>query len=304
MVVADFSTVGQAGVINSTINESQAKVGRMISRRHLLGGVAGLAVPALAGCGGQPPKGAAFDRVPSAASRHAVAGLDAVIDISHNVTVTDFGAVRRSNILSVIHKVSEGGDWFDPSYASRRRQAEAAGLLWGGYHFGTRQYSGEKQATAFLSACQPGPSTLMALDLEPNDANPRNTMTLGHAEAFVLAVQRETGRLPLVYTHPAWANGNHYGRRHLSLGATVRPGSVLASCDLWLADYREHPEIPFAWADKGWRLWQYAADETQANFAHGSEQRAVAGVGHCDRNLFNGDTTALHRYWKAGARTA
>ena len=32
------------------------------------------------------------------------AGLDAVIDISHNVTVTDFAAVRRSNILAVIHK--------------------------------------------------------------------------------------------------------------------------------------------------------------------------------------------------------
>jgi lysozyme len=143
----------------------------------------------------------------------------------------------------------------------------------------------------------------MALDLEPNDANPRNTMTLGQAEAFVLAVQRATGRLPLVYTHPAWANGDTYGRRRLSLGATVRPGSVLARCDLWLADYREDPQIPFAWADRGWRLWQYAADETQANFAHGSEKRAVAGVGHCDRNLFNGDTAALHRYWKAGART-
>jgi lysozyme len=88
--------------------------------------------------------------------------------------------------------------------------------LWGGYHFGTRQYSGERQAAAFLSACQPGPSTLMALDLEPNDANPRNTMTLPQAEAFVLAVHRATGRLPLVYTHPAWANGERYGRRRLA----------------------------------------------------------------------------------------
>jgi lysozyme len=273
----------------------------MISRRKTLWGMAGLTLPALAGCGGSPPKGATFDKPPPAPAQHAVAGLDAVIDISHNVTVTDFAAVRRSNILAVIHKVTEGGDWFDPSYTQRRRQAEAAGLLWGGYHFGTRQYSGEKQAAAFLSACQPGPSTVMALDLEPNEGNPRNTMTLGQAEEFVLAVQRATGRLPLLYSHPAWANGERYGRRRLSLDRPVTPGSLLSRCDLWLADYREHPQIPYAWADKGWRLWQYAADETAVNFAYGSESRAVAGVGHCDRNLFAGDEAALYRFWKARA---
>ncbi|MBX9946676.1 MAG: glycoside hydrolase family 25 protein [Reyranella sp.] len=276
----------------------------MISRRSALGGLAATALPALAGCGGQPPKGAGFDHAAAAPPRHSVPGLDAVIDISHNVTVSDLAAVRRSNILAVLHKVSEGGDWFDPSFAPRRRQAEAAGLLWGGYHFGTRQYSGERQAAAFLSACQPGPATVMALDLEPNDGNPRNTMTLGQAEEFVLAVQRATGRLPLLYTHPAWANGERYGRRRLSLDRPILPGSTLARCDLWLADYREHPQIPNAWADRGWRLWQYVADETAANFAHGSQARAVEGVGHCDRNLFNGDEAGLFRFWKSGGRTA
>ena len=275
----------------------------MISRRNLLVGAAGLSLPSLAGCGGTPPKGAGFDHA-AAQPRHSVPGLDAVIDISHNVTVTDFAAVRRSNILAVIHKVTEGGDWFDPSYTTRRRQAEAAGLLWGGYHFGTRQYSGAEQAAAFLSACQPGPATVMALDLEPNERKPANTMRLAQAEEFVLAVQRATGRLPLLYTHPAWANGQQYGRRRLSLGAAVTPGSVLARCDLWLADYRETPEIPYAWADRGWRLWQYVADETESHFAHGSAPRAVAGVGHCDRYLFAGEEAALSRFWKSGGRVA
>ena len=221
----------------------------------------GLALPALAACGGQPTQPVAY------APGQTRPGLDAVIDISHNVTVTSFAAVRRSNILAVIHKVTEGGDWFDPSYTPRRRQAEAAGLLWGGYHFGTRQYSGERQADAFLSACQPGPQTVMALDLEPNDANPRNTMRLEQAEAFVLAVQKATGRLPMLYTHPSWADGEIYGRRRISLGASVRPGSILARCDLWLADYREEPRLPIAWASRGWKLWQYVADETAQNFA-------------------------------------
>ncbi|MBM3650881.1 MAG: 1,4-beta-N-acetylmuramidase, partial [Alphaproteobacteria bacterium] len=217
--------------------------------------------------------------------------------ISHGVRVSDFAAVRRSNILGVIHKATEGGDWVDPSYANRRQQAEAVGLLWGAYHFGTRQYSGADQANMFLSVVRPGPSTVIALDLEPNDRNPRNTMTLAHAEAFVAAVQQATGRLPLLYTHPQWANGQKYGRRGLSLGQPITPGSLLARCELWLADYRENPEIPWAWQGRGWKLWQYAADHTDADVAHGSPVRAVAGVTHCDRNLFAGDVAGLYRFW-------
>ena len=87
-------------------------------------------MPALAGCGSRQPAPAPRNDVymPSALEppRAGVAGIDAVIDISHNVTVSDFNAVRRSgNILGVIHKSTEGGDWVDPSYAPRRPQAEA-----------------------------------------------------------------------------------------------------------------------------------------------------------------------------------
>src|SRR5690242_5107903 len=109
----------------------------MISRRGALSGLAALTAPALAGCGNRPapspaqtasfaPSGPAE----SSTWKPSVDGLDAVIDISHNVTVSDFRAVRRSNILAVIHKATEGGDWFDPSYAPRRTEAESAGLLW------------------------------------------------------------------------------------------------------------------------------------------------------------------------------
>jgi lysozyme len=279
-------------------------VGRMISRRRVLGGLAGLTVPVMAGCARRPQT---VSRVPYAAqpaTGPAVAGLDAVIDMSHMVEVGDFASVRSSNILGVVHKASEGGDWFDPSYGVRRPQAEAAGLLWGAYHFGTRQYSGQDQAAAFLGAAQPGPTTLMALDFEPNDPNPRNTMTLDQAEAFVQTIYRETRRLPLIYTHPAWANGEPYGRAQMSLPRPIMPGSLLAQCDLWLADYREEPELPMAWADRGWRLWQYAADQTEVDFAYGAASRTVEGVDHCDRNLFAGDASALYRFWNGRAGSA
>ena len=121
----------------------------------MLGGVAGLTLPAMTGCAGRQTASRLPDntqiRPPGSA------GLDAVIDISHNVTVTDFTLVRRrSNILGVIHKATEGGDYVDQSYSVRRPQAEAAGLLWGAYHFGTRQYPGARQANAFLATADRG----------------------------------------------------------------------------------------------------------------------------------------------------
>jgi len=275
----------------------------MISRRAMLNGLGcGLALPAVSGCGARPGTYQRLAYAPPASSHPAArTGLDAVIDISHGVEVSDFALVRNSNILGVIHKSSEGGDWVDPAYGPRRAQAQAAGLLWGAYHFGTAQYAGADQAASFLAAAQPGPSTVMALDVEFNDANPGNSMALAQAEAFVLAIRQATGRLPLVYVHPNWANGISPPGRSERI-EPIMPGSILTRCELWLADYREEPELPLGWADRGWRLWQYVGDQTVADVAYGSEPNTVQGVSHCDRNLFAGDAAALQRFWNNGGR--
>ena len=221
-----------------------------------------------------------------------------MIDIGENATVSDFRLVRASNILAVIHKASEGGFYADTACAARRPQAEAAGLLWGTYHFGKGDAPGEQQATFFLDASRPTPKTLLALDLEANEGDPSNSMTLEQAEAFVRTVARAMGRLPVVYVHPTWSNGDPLPSSGLSFGARITPESILARCGLWVADYHDAPEIPRAWAASGWRLWQYAGDENASHPAYG-QTNIVQGVSHCDRNLFNGDATALYRFWGA-----
>jgi len=227
--------------------------------------------------------------------------LDAVIDICHNTVVSDFNVLRKkSNILGVIHKASEGGDFRDPLYTKRRAQAEAAGLLWGAYHFGTHQYSGADQAKMFLSVAKPGPTTLMALDLEFNDGNPANTMQLRQAEDFVQTVLAATGRHPLIYTNQAWADGKPMGGGKRSLGGGVNERSILAHCPLWLADYRSEPTLPRAWKGKGWHFWQYAGDTDQGG-PRAKRTRAVPGVDSCDRNMFRGDAATLRRFWEKEA---
>ena len=276
----------------------------MISRRNVL---SGLAAAATTGCGApQAPRQASVapDQYPQtpppqnpppqypiapAPPSRATRGLDAVIDISAHTTVSDFRLVRASNILAVIHKASEGDFYADPMCAERRSQAEAAGLLWGTYHFGKGDSPGAQQAAFFLDSSRPSRGTLLALDFEPNEGDPSNSMTLEQAEAFVQAVASATGRLPLVYVHPTWAKGTR-----------ITPDSILARCGLWVVDYRGSPQIPRAWATSGWRLWQYASDEYAGRRAHG-RNRIIQGLDRCDRNLFNGDVAALYQFWNAAA---
>lgn len=276
----------------------------------MIAGLSALAVPTLSGCAGRrqtpPPAPRYYSQgyfpPPQAAQAPPNGGLDAVIDISHTSSVSDFNAIRSGGVLAVLHKATEGGDWADPLYASRRLQARQRGLMWGAYHFGTRQYSGAQQAATFLAVAQPDRATLLALDLEPNERRPGNTMTIGQAEEFAWAVRQATGRLPLVYVHPTWADGGAYGRAGQTLGRAIGPDSILARCDLWLVSYAEQPEVPFAWSRRGWRFWQYAGDDYGGGGGpFGELSRTVPGVDRCDRNLFQGDTAQLYHYWNGGA---
>src|SRR3569623_1581891 len=112
----------------------------------MLAGLAVMTMPVLAGCGGGQTERISPAVVGNVRTEPVVpptGGLDAVIDISHLSYVTDFNLMRRhSGILGIIHKASEGGDWVDQTYAERRPPAEAAGLLWGAYHYGSHQNSG------------------------------------------------------------------------------------------------------------------------------------------------------------------
>jgi lysozyme len=267
----------------------------MISRRSVLSGLAASATAACAAPQAPPPPQRWIAPPPP---DRAAQGLDAVIDLSQSATVSDFRLVRRSGILGVIHKASEGSDYADGACAARRPLAEAAGLLWGTYHFGTGTGTGTQQAAFFLDRSRPGPKTLLALDLEANENNPSNSMTVDQAEAFVQAVAEATGRLPIVYVHPTWANGDPLPNSGLRLSAPITPDSILARCGLWIADYHDSPEIPRAWASRSWRLWQYAGDESARHPAY-NQTNFVQGVSHCDRNLFNGDATALDQFWSA-----
>jgi len=205
--------------------------------------------------------------------------VNAVIDLSHWNTVSNFDFVRRSGIYGVIHKATQGTTGCDPAFQERRQEALEAGLAFGAYHFGTGDGSPEQQVDHFLNVA--GHDLLLALDFETNPSGA--SMSLGQAEAFVQGVFDRTGRYPGLY-------GGYALRMAIEQGGEVpRYRSILSRCWLWVAEYADSPTVPALW--RNWTLWQYT-DGTQ-----GPEPHTVPGVGTCDRDQFNGDHEELAQFW-------
>jgi lysozyme len=202
--------------------------------------------------------------------------------LSHFNTVSSFETVKSAGIVGVIHKATQGTTMIDSHYHARKSSALAAGLWWGAYHFGTGG-DGTAQAKYFLSVVEPGPNDLLVLDLEENPGGAG--MTLAEAEDFVKYVEAETGRWPGLY-------GGSYVKELLGNNKET----ALAFCWFWLSEYGPTARVPAAWDT--WTLWQYT------NGVVGPPPHSVAGIGNCDRDMFNGDMDGLKKLWGYGAAAA
>lgn len=201
--------------------------------------------------------------------------LNNVVDISHHNGNVDLNKAKADGILGVIHKATQGTGYVDPMYATNRQKAQAAGLFWGAYHFGTGDNT-DKQVQNFLTTVNPGSQDLLVLDLESNPSG--TTMTLDQARAFVTEIHEKTGRWPGLYS------GNYIKEQ---LGSHTDP--VLANCWFWLAQYGSKAVVPANWPT--WTMWQYTDGSV------GPEPHSVTGIGNCDRDMFNGDETQLRALW-------
>ena len=190
-----------------------------------------------------------------------------VIDISHWQENVDFEAIKATGVLGVIHKATEGASNVDDRYAPRRPQAEAAGLLWGAYHF-LRPGNMQQQAQHFVETA--GDIDLYAADHEDTG------VSLSGLKAFLAEVEKLTGKKAVIYSGHVIKEqvpDNHFN-------------SVLAQHPLWLAHYAPEPEWPSAtWPS--WWLWQY------------SDKLKVDGVspGTCDCNRYMGTPDELVEEW-------
>ena len=210
-----------------------------------------------------------------------MAACNVIVDLSHNNQNVDLVRARADGVQAVIHKATQGSGFTDPAYANRRTAAKNAGLLWGAYHFATGA-DPATQSRFFLKVASPAPDDVMVLDLETNESNPGNTMTLDQARAFIQSIQDATGLTPGLY-------GGSYLKQQLA-GAI---DEKLQACWLWWAQYGPAPDIPPNWSS--WTLWQYTDGH------HGNPPLEVDGIGACDRDQYQGTPDDLRAKWVTGS---
>lgn len=205
-----------------------------------------------------------------------VPGFNAIVDISHHNSVTNWKSVEKDGIVAVIHKATEGRSYRDNRHGPRREKAKERGLLWGSYHFS----SGANpllQVENFLEHATPTEDELVCLDYEPSSSG--TNMSYERMVEFVELIYKELGRYPVIY-------GGHLLRevtKHVE-------ESVLSKCSLWYARYANAPiGVPHLWST--WTLWQYT-DGNAGQLPH-----KVAGIGHCDRDTFNGTEREFKAAW-------
>ncbi len=161
------------------------------------------------------------------------------IDVSHHQGDIDWPKVAADDVAFVYMKATEGGDHRDRRFAQHWRDARAAGLAVGAYHFLTFCRAGGEQAQNFIAVVPIADDALPpAVDLEfggncgrvPDGATMRREL-----DAFLAPVERTYGKAAVLYVTPEFldAYASHLPDRALWRRSILRAPDETAPWHLW-----------------------------------------------------------------------
>ena len=198
------------------------------------------------------------------------------VDVSWHQGPIDWRTLAADGVAFAYIKATEGGDHVDERFAFNWREAAAAGLYRGAYHFFTLCQPGARQAANFIAVVPRDAGALpAAVDLEhmgPCRQGPTMTDIVGEARIFMDALETHYGVRPIIYTtrefHDAYLR-DVTGER------------------FWIRSIG----VPPRFRERDWIIWQHH------NRGH---KRGVSGP--IDLNAFRGDLAALARFASDGRR--
>lgn len=208
-------------------------------------------------------------------------------DLPTTKEVIDFFKARLQGVHGVIIKASQGLST-DQDFQVSRRNAKAAGLPRGYYHFLTFTVSGKSQAQYFWNLVKDDPcELLLAVDFEATSGNPVPSNAKDYLKDFLLELERLSGITAFIYTGAFfWAQ---HGDQNKFWG----------KYPLWVASYTGQAymeenikKLMTPW--KTWVIWQYT-DKGDGK-AHGMESQGL------DLNYFNGTVDDFNRYFHLAQR--
>ena len=187
------------------------------------------------------------------------------IDVSAYQGRIDWPEVARQHVRFAFIKASEGATMRDARFRRNWREARAAGIMSGAYHYFQPNRAGQTQASLFIGTVPIRPGDLPpVLDVEAPRFHDVAAMRR-EVRAWLGAVEAHYGVKPILYSNYA------FYRRYLAGHFDDYP--------LWLAHYEvARPALP---AER-WIIWQH------------SDEAYVPGIrGAVDFNVFQGSYAAL-----------
>jgi len=187
------------------------------------------------------------------------------IDVSAYQGRIDWPQVARQQVRFAFIKASEGGTLRDARFRRNWREARAAGVLCGAYHYFQPNRDGAQQAALFIKTVPLRPGDLPpVLDVEAPRFHDVAELRR-QVQQWLQAVRAHYGVSPILYSNYA------FYRRYLAGHFDEYP--------LWLAHYEvAQPSLP---AER-WIIWQH------------SDEAYVPGIrGTVDFNVFQGSYDEL-----------
>lgn len=186
------------------------------------------------------------------------------VDVSRHQGPIDWPALAAGEAQFAYIKATEGGDWVDPRFAENWREAGAAGVPRGAYHYFTLCRPGSEQAAHFI-ATVPNEADMLppVVDLEYGGNCPEGSRRLdvdAELSAFLGLIEPHYGRPAVLYS------GWDFYLEHLSGDGRDNP--------LWLRSLI----LPPLYNDRPWTIWQYSSFGRSAGVTGPVDWNAFAGT--------------------------
>lgn len=197
------------------------------------------------------------------------------IDVSHYQGEIDWAKMKQQGMDFAYIKATEGSAHEDKRFDKNWKEAKAAGMLCGAYHFFSFESEGAKQAEHFIKKVGDLKGSLIpVVDVEYYgkyaEIPPDVEKVRKELREMVGALEKKYGRKPMIYcTYSVY-------RKYLD--------GAFDEVPLWIRNVYYPPED----IGRKWTLWQYT-DRAQLDGYQGEEKSI-------DCNVFQGEKGQLNNY--------
>lgn len=189
------------------------------------------------------------------------------VDVSHWNGTPDFEDLYSQGMRFTFSKASQGTTFVDDTFRRNTRNARAAGLAAGAYHFFDYRKGGVAQAKHYLATLKAtsGLSGLLPLvvDVETLTSlgTPDKALARARLHALLDELYARTGRYPMIYTS------------RFMWDKVVGGATSFGAYPLWVACWKcDTVYLPRGWS--GWDFWQWGQFKTGGKKLDGNVWRS------------------------------